>query len=312
MYNLAFDERKYVMKIVRFKGGLGNQMFQYAFLRLLQIKYELDDVKADFSDYSKIKGDNIRIPRIFDMQITVDEAVQSELDRVRKFSYAGTPLSLQYKMKLLVEVIINTRYYFEWDRKYRDIDKIIRNSYFDGYWQSWKYLVDIENILRNEFCAKKEISQMSQIAIERYQNCNSVFIGVRRGDYLTNKKMIKHYGGIDFDYYKRAINYISARISNPTFIFFSNDIEWVKENMTRETLSIEKGAIEYREEQDIYSDFEELYVMSSCKNAIITNSTFNFWGAWLIDNPEKIVVAPGEWFKDGKKIDIVPEQWIKM
>ena len=87
---------------------------------------------------------------------------------------------------------------------------------------------------------------------------------------------------------------------------------WVKKYITPQYLGIQKEYIEYREDNDIYNDFEELFVMSSCKHAIISNSTFNFWGAWLIGHNNKIIVAPKEWFKDEKPIDIVPENWIRL
>ena len=141
---------------------------------------------------------------------------------------------------------------------------------------------------------------------------SSVMVGVRKGDYTKGKKAISKFGAPSLDYYETAIKIILEKVEKPVFVVFSDDIEWVKENLTLETRPGLDIAVEYREKNKVNNDFEELFVMASCKHAIISNSTFNFWGAWLIRNPDKIVVAPKEWFKDNSPIDIVPSTWIKI
>lgn len=300
------------MKIVKFKGGMGNQMFQYAFLRNLQLCYEIKDVKADFSYFTQCEKDKIRVPRIMSMNTICDTVTEQELKKMLYCVPSGDVLGIKYRLMVGLQAKLNSRYYFESDRAYREVDKIVKYDYFDGYWQSWRYLEPIRDVLLKEFSPKGDLSGKSLRMMEKLTKCNSVFVGIRRGDYISDKQSLAHYGDCDFDYYKKAIKLIQEKVVNPVIIFFSNDIEWVKENMNEETLGCSGIELLYRNEEDIFNDFEELYVMASCKHAIITNSTFNFWGAWLIQNPDKIVVAPKAWFKDNKPIDIVPDEWIKL
>lgn len=299
------------MKIVKFKGGMGNQMFQYAFLRNLQEVCGCEDVKADFSYYDCV-DDEIRIPRIRKLNAIYENTTEQELHQFFLLSHKGSPFSLKYKILIGAEAVMNQNYYFEPNRAYRPIKDLMKYIYYDGYWQSWRYLEPIKDSLRKELRPKEELSEKSRAYMEYYSSCNSVFVGVRRGDYMGSKKIIAHFGDADMDYYKKAIAVMKERIDNPVFVFFSNDIKWVKENMNYNNLGLDKEQIIFRENDDIVDDFEELYVMASCREAIITNSTFNFWGAWLMENPDKVVIAPRDWFKDGKPIDIVPDDWIKL
>ncbi|QNK58169.1 alpha-1,2-fucosyltransferase [Paenibacillus sp. PAMC21692] len=294
------------MKIVKFKGGLGNQLFQYAYMRALELKYDCKDVIADLSIYEHTKGDRIRVPRIEKLNVKISKAQKSDINKVCYFTHAGNTLGLQYKSKILLETIFNSKYYFEFDRSYREITKIINHSYFDGYWQSWRYLIDIEEKLREEITPKFNLSNKTVEFIKKIKNENAVFLGVRRGDYIEIPKNRKHYGEFTEDYYIEAINYIRERVDNPVFYIFSNDINWVKKNMNFDC------DVVYREDDEQISDVEELFIMGACKHAIIVNSTFYWWGAWLINNRDKIVVSPKQWFADDKPIDIVPDNWVKI
>ena len=119
--------------------------------------------------------------------------------------------------------------------------------------------------------------------------------------------MVKHYGGFQKDYYLKAMGYMCKQLKDPTFYIFTNDLDFVKKELDLSCFNVK-----YREDEDQTSDLEELFVMGACKHAIISNSTFNWWGAWLIENKDKIVIAPKKWFHDNKPIDIVPPEWIRM
>lgn len=300
------------MKIVKFKGGMGNQMFQYAFLRHLQICYQQTDVKADFSYFSQCEEDKIRIPRIMEMKATCDVATEQELKSLLHFIPCGEVLGLKYRLMVGLQAKLNARYYFEKNRAYREVHKLLKYDYFDGYWQSWRYLEPIRGVLLEEFKPKGKLNEKTLRMVKKLSDCNSVFLGVRRGDYISDKQSLAHYGDCDLDYYKRAVKLIQEKVEKPVFVFFSNDIKWVKENLNEQTLDCKGVEFIYRNEEDIFNDFEELFVMASCKHAVIANSTFHFWGAWLIENSNKIVIAPKDWFKDDKPIDIVPDSWIRL
>lgn len=294
------------MRIVKFKGGLGNQLFQYAFLRCLELNYKCEDVKSDLTYYGNVGDDNVRKPRIEHLNVLLNQASKNDIQNVCKFKHDSNPTTLKYKIKLFIEKTINDKYYFEENRSYRNPHEILEHKYFDGYWQSWKYLQGIEKKLISEIGPKTELSTKTRNTIKILENENAVFLGVRRGDYLQSNRTKNHFGSFGQEYFEKAIQIIKGKVDNPVLYVFSNDIEWVKENLKFECKTV------YREKNDQVNDVEELFIMAACKHAIIVNSTYYWWGAWLIKNENKIIVAPKNWFVDGSPIDIVPEGWIKI
>ena len=292
-----------VMKIVKLKGGLGNQMFQYAFALLLK-KLTNDDVKLDFTSYSNNNNDPIRKPRILNFNIKLPIADQKDISKICKIPHCGDIRTLRYKICIILEVLLNKKYFFEKNRAYIAPYKILYKSYFDGYWQSWRYVEEVWNELKNDFTVKKVLDKSTYNFIQKVQAENSVFVGIRKGDYSSN---ISHYGCFTTNYYHKAMNYIQEKIPNAIFYIFSNDIQWVKNNM-----DFSNYKIEYRNNEQIVDDFEELLIMMNCKHSIIVNSTYHWWGAKMNDNPQKIVIAPQKWFFDNKPIDITPNNWILM
>lgn len=291
------------MKIVKLKGGLGNQMFQYSFALLLQ-SISSDEVKIDLSYFKGTRDDDVRIPRIQKFSLSLEDASSEDIAQICHFSHNGNPLSLKYKAVNYLEWKLNPKYYFETNRAYVDPEGIKKYVYFDGYWQSYKYVDKIKEMLSSDFIPNYNISKKTLEFINKISNEESVFIGVRKGDYDSRPT---HYGSFSSTYYNRAISYISERIDNPVFYIYSNDVSWCKENIDW------KGHnVTYREKEDQVDDFEELMTMKSCKHAIIVNSTFNWWGAYMISNPNKIVCCPQKWFFDGKPIDIIPDNWIRI
>jgi hypothetical protein len=294
------------MKIVKFKGGLGNQLFQYAFLRNLQLRNISEKVKADLHYYASFSGKDIRSPRIEMMNVILDSANQNDISDALIFKRKGNPLGLCYKAILFAEKTINKKYYFQTNHFPVNIDLINDYAYFDGYWQSWQIISEIEDVLRKELSPKLAYSEKTNEIINRISSENAVFIGLRRGDYLANSKAKKRFGSFDNDYFLKAVEIIKQKVDNPVFYMFSNDIDWVKRYID---LGIK---INYREKDEQTNDLEELFVMSSFKHAIIVNSTFYWWGAWLIKNKNKTIIAPKKWFADGTKIDIIPNNWVKL
>jgi len=291
------------MKIVKLKGGLGNQMFQYGFAKLLEGNTD-EEVKLDLTYFDGITGDTVRMPRITNFNLSLPIATRDEINDICRISHEGNPLSTVYKFKLLAEMIINQKYYFEKTRAYVNPELILSYSYFDGYWQSWKIISKVWDTLKKEFIVGDYLSAKTKLIMNNVGNQNSVFIGVRRGDYSNNKS---HFGSFTQEYYDQAVEYILQRVENPVFYIFSNDINWVRSNM-----NFQKWNAIFREENDIVNDYEELMIMASCKHAIIVNSTFNWWGAKLNKSNKKIVIAPKNWFFDKKKIDIVPPNWVQI
>ena len=134
------------------------------------------------------------------------------------------------------------------------------------------------------------------------QGTQSVSLHIRRGDYLDPENL-ERYGGIcTIEYYMKGISIIKNYFERPSFFIFSNDMEWVKENMDIPNpvyIDINKG-------KDSYMD---MYLMSRCKANIIANSSFSYWGAMLNINPSPLVVYPQKWFNNYTP-DIFPQSWI--
>lgn len=291
------------MKIVKLKGGLGNQMFQYAFALLLENRTS-DNIKLDYSSFQSLKSDMVRVPRLEKFCIHLKKADQNDISSICKLRHNGDSLSFSYKVGVFVEEKINSKYFREHNRAYINPEKILDFDFFDGYWQSWRYVDEVKSQLVDEFKPNYEMSVTTRETQSQMLDENAVFIGVRRGDYAAEKR---HYGSFDSSYYVQAINYISQRTVNPIFYVFSNDIEWCKQN-----LKLDDNVVRYREPELQTNDFEELMLMASCKHAIIVNSSFHWWGANLIRNSEKIICCPEKWWFDDKPIDIIPPKWVRM
>ncbi len=291
------------MKIVKIKGGLGNQLFQYSFAKLIEKKTK-DQVLIDMSYFSNIIDDEIRKPRLLKYNLSLPIAKATEINKCCIFNHDGNSLGYKYKIGIGLEAVLNKRYFFERNRAYIKPSKLLNYTYYDGYWQSWRYVYEVFNSIKKELIPNYSINQKTKELINQVRNNNSVFIGIRRGDYLNAKD---HFGSFDNSYYQMAMNYITGRIENPVFYVFSNDIPWTKRN-----IDFSNRAVIFREPEDIVDDFEDFLIMTECKHAIIINSTFHWWGAKINDNKNKIVIAPQKWFFDNSPIDIIPPNWVQL
>lgn len=179
-----------------------------------------------------------------------------------------------------------------------------RNSYLSGYWQTWKYFHDIDPILRKDFRFRTPLENAALDMASAIRQADSVSLHVRRGDYVTNKVANDFLGVCSPGYYRNATEHISNIVRNPHFFIFSDDAQWVKENMHFDhPYTIVAGL----------PDHVDLQLMSICKHNIIANSSFSWWGAWLNANRGKIVVCPLRWFND-QTVDpayMIPDGWYK-
>lgn len=290
--------------IVRLKGGLGNQMFQYAFIKQLETVYGIKDIKVDSSFFNKSdKVVGTQYNSIDSFNVHYQRATAEDLKQACMFKHNQKPMTLSYRIPMALEMILNKKkYYHVKNFLYVDPKELLNYSYVDGSWQCPKYLNGIEDIIRREFVYTKPICTTVQKQIDKAIAENSVFIGIRRGDYVKPEN-IGLYGELGEKYYNEAIQIIKENVEAPIFYVMSDDIDWVKENILFSVPVI------YRQNDMIGNAHEEMMFMRACKHAIIPNSTFHWWGAWLINNPGKVVIAPLPWFADGTKIDIIPDNW---
>lgn len=293
-------------KIVKLNGGLGNQMFQYAFACVLKQNFKVN-VFFDFEYFEDVKKSNTVTTRFYGLgnfNLNCDEATQEMLLNVKKPEIVSK--NKRFIAKKFPRVFninyIRTKNEYAF---YKDLLKNPNYLYYEGYFQNEKYFKDIKPELLNDFTLKDELDDKNKTILKEITKTNSVSLHVRRGDYITLAHANKIHGLCPIDYYNKAIKYIGSHVDCPHFYLFSDDIAWVKENIK---IDYPYTVVDFNGEKD-YIDME---LMKNCKHNIIANSSFSWWGAWLNQNPNKIVIAPKHWLACNKKCEIVPKEWVKL
>jgi hypothetical protein len=291
---VVFGLKNKNMITVKLRGGLGNQMFQYAFGRSLSIK-KGENLTLDISSFNNTAIIDTKRKYLLD-NFNIKPLI-SETDTFRSID------------RFFWKVINNTGLFLKNDfhvHHHSFFNKIPFKK-FDSYFQSYKYFEQYQEEIRKDFSLKIELPKKALEILNTIKNTNSVSLHVRRGDYVSNKKNANTYGSCSLDYYRNAISTICGKISNPVFFVFSDDIEWVKNELIIPTETIYVS-------QYYFDEVAELFLMSQCKNNIIENSSFSWWGAWLNNNKDKIVICPRKWtlISNFDTIDLIPDNWIKL
>lgn len=280
------------MIITKLKGGLGNQMFQYAIGRHLAYKNRTE-LKLDISGFKSYK---LRKYGLGCFNIVED--FTNNLD-VKIFNF-------KRKLNVSSKLNKNTLYTEKVKSKFDpEVLKCKGNIYLAGYWQSEKYFKDIEDIVRQDLTLKCPLMGKNKTIAKQIDGCNSISLHVRRGDYISSPSVNEILGVCQPEYYYRAVKYITKKIRKPVFFVFSDEIGWAKKN-----LKLPYPVI-YVDHDGSGKDYEDLALMASCKHNIIVNSTFSWWGAWLNSNKNKIVVAPRKWMVT-REVDIILDNWVKL
>ena len=294
------------MIVVKLMGGLGNQMFQYAFGKNLAIKNNTH-LKVDTAfllDRTPREG---FVFRDFDLDIFTLKADTVAENEVEEFKRSKPFFSRLLSGGNSNTTIINEKV-FHFDPSAVVMNK---NSYASGYWQSEKYFQEIEAIIRKEFSFKTALNEFESELNSEILNTNSVCINFRRTDFVHVKNSADTHGATELSYYENAIQLITSKVENVHFFIFSDDIEWCKLNVKTNFPTTFVGH-EYKGEK--FSSYFQL--MINCKHFIIPNSTFAWWAAWLSQNENKIVIAPKRWFLDvnlqNASMDIFPSSWIQL
>lgn len=280
------------MIIVKMTGQLGNQLFQYAVYRKLQLMGKR--VKLDLSYYKTYPNHN-HFP-VLNIPIEIATRKECLIERDEYSSYIARARRKFFgKRKNVISEIGISEYVYN-PNVYN-----LKRGYIDGYWQSEKYLEGIEGVLRKEFQFPKPLNNtiINDKVIEEMQNVCSVSIHVRRGDYLGGFPVM------NMEYYTPAIQYFNKKYENVKFFVFSNDISWCRENFKGDNFMF----VDWNTGSDSYYD---MYLMSLCKHNIIANSSFSWWAAWLNINQNKEVIAPKIWFIHVRTPDVYMDNWIKM
>lgn len=294
------------MIAVNINAGLANQMFHYAFGRGLITKgYDVVYDQTNFKPRKEWAFEAITLQDAFP-NIEISSMPEGHFKWVMNNTTKGKI------MRRLCNLFGREKYIMEKSYAYTPNMERCASSMciYRGFWHSEKYF---------EHCKEDIIKQFSFLPFDEPKNMeiskkmaqeNSVAIHLRKGkDYLQSELMGK--GLCTADYYMDAIKYIKDRVKNPVFYVFTDNPEWVKENLPQ----FEYTLVDWNEVSGKRS-FRDMQLMSCAKHNIIGNSTFSWWGAWLNPNPDKIVIAPLKWFNPVSKFmsreDVVCDSWVRL
>lgn len=289
------------MKIVKYIGGLGNQMFIYAFSVALRETFR-QEILVDTHYYKSRNFHNgLEIERIFGIHLT-----EAKLSDKLKMSWYFPNYWIDYHLLGKLPARKNTIRELPGQKVNFELLGDSSDKFYDGYWQSYQYFDSCRDVILKEFTFPK-ISMEDKLNFELNERLNneenSVGIHIRRGDYLKNWK---YRGLCGIDYYQKAIAYILEHIKSPKFFLFSDDIDWVKENISPLLKGYDVTFVNWNHSINSYKDMQ---LMAMCKNLIIANSSFSWWAAYLNQN-NPIVVAPEKWINSFMDFRIQYKDWI--
>ncbi len=295
------------MIISKIYGGLGNQLFQYAFGRYLSIKNNTE-LKLDTTalEDKSIKGEFTI--RTFQLDLFSIHATIASVSDVEKFKKSKIQ-KIKDLALLYLPIRFNNLYIKEpFFHFFNKALKTPENAYIDGYWQSEKYFSSIRELLLKELKPKNKLHEKTSELEVEIKTTQSVSIHIRRGDYISIKSNNDYYETCTPEYYTSAISYICDKLEEPVLYVFSDEPTWFEKNVKTNYKTI------YIMHNTGNHSYEDMYLMSLCKHNIIANSSFSWWGAWLNANAHKIVVAPKKWFKIKSKNskDLLPKEWIQL
>jgi len=297
--NIWFMDKNNIV-IIEIWEGLGNQLFQYAYGRMLKekgvdVRLDLGKTYDQYMDQYKnntprqigIQNFNVSLPGI-------------DVEKYGKYDYIKrNGIRNRIVFHLARHGLWRYKFYEEpLSQPVHKMPHLKGNYYVKAWFQSEQYIRSIRGILLKEFTPKKRI-QISKKLRQALGYNETVSLHVRRGDYITTGKVLPK------TYYRKAVRLMGKQYKDPLFLVFSEDLDWVKRN-----LDIGECCL-YVNENRTMQDYEELLIMSKCSSNIISNSTFSWWGAWLNRNPEKTVVAPQyQW--SPKQVNMIPNDWITL
>lgn len=274
--------------IIRYQGGLGNQMFEYA--TKLCIKKRGDFVKDDVSFYY----DNPTFMPLVINDIFSNVSIKNFVE----------PVWITKFLRKIYQYM--NKYFLEKDFVYFDPNMFDKSGWYEGYWQSYKYYEQNRDNILSAFNFPSITIDNIRLLEEQILNSNSISIHIRGQDYLNNVNS-SVYGGIcTKKYYTKAIEYIKNCVENPVFYLFSDDVMWARSVFSDDNI------VYVNHENDEYQDWMDMYLMSRCKHNIIANSSFSWWGAWLNRNPQKLVIAPSLWCNTYSCDEVCPSEWIRI
>lgn len=286
------------MIYLKLKGGLGNQMFEYATARCIQEKSK-DEIVFITKDLNQNEHDSFALSHF---NIKECFKINNKSDILFKIVCALNVLYFkkckngEKKLNNLIKKLAKFGLYITiFDNP--DYDFKTKNKTLEGYFQNKKYFDEIRDILLEEFQVKDPIMEINKKIYQEIKTTNSVCLHIRRGDFINNNT----HEVCDLNYYNEAIKLMNKKIEKAHFFVFSDDIEWVKENIKGKNFT-------YVENNN--PAYEDLRLMYSCQNFILSNSSFSWWAQYLAQNNQKVVIAPSRWYKANDQYDLKEKNWL--
>ncbi len=289
------------MKLVTLSGGLGNQMFQYAFFCALRAQGQQAFLYKNKIMRHRDHG-GYDLERLFGVE---ERTPGIGLTRLLAKPFIGSVLKhLLFPRKVRERRLYDFEAYAE---RMCHVEPCFLGTHWVGYWQSERYFEAVSREVRTIFTFRPEqMSEATRRCAEEMQRGSTVSLHVRRGDYV-NTGFSWMYGDVaDEAYYRRAIEYIRKRMPEATFYIFSDDLDWVQNNLP---LPQEVKWVDWNRGRDSWQD---MYLMSCCRGHILANSSFSWWGAYLDARSDSVVVAPKLWVRHVEAPDVTPAHWVRL
>jgi len=298
------------MIVIRFNGGLGNQLFQYALGRHLSLIHDRP-LRFDTDGYTATKPDTKQGIRLFGLgafSVSGQPATPDELQPFKIYRRQGTAVRLARLANRWIpdrwrRYIVERKADFWRFRRSVLASPLAEQVLIEGFWQTEKYFEDIAPIIRNDLRLKQPAVHENAQMLAVICAVDSVSVHVRHGDNATN--VAKENGVLPTAYYARAAGLITNHIRKPHFFVFSDDPDWAKAKLTL------PGPTTFVVHNGDERNYEDLRLMAACKHHIVGNSTFSWWGAWLGTKDGQIVWAPSKYLmqSDRDYRDYYPSSW---
>lgn len=285
-------------------GGLGNQMFQYACgLALAQRSGQPLVLALDmFEGYALHQGFELR--RVF--AVPQPEAGPEQLRTL--LGLAAGKGARRLLAKLLPGPRLGGRAWFE-PPGGMPLPALLGHAgpaYLHGYWQSERYFEDAAAQVREQLRFSGEPPASLQAWLPELARGVPVSVHMRRGDYVSNARNRRIYAECTPSYYRAAMDFIEQQEPQARFFVFSDDMAWAREVLAG------RPQVQFVDAHRGSASYLDMWLMSLCRHHVIANSSFSWWGAWLAQTPQQIVVAPQRWYLQGGGEEIVPGRWRRM
>ena len=284
--------------IARLGGGLGNQLFMYAFNKAMAERNGIPlklDVTGGFICDKTYK-------RTYLLDQILPPVTEASRWESRLFPLGKRLRKLDRKLNALLP--LEKRYYVQerilsFDPDIRNL-KIVRPTVFSGYWQAPQYFDDMNPDMSALIHFPDKLTAPLKEELGKIQSANAVCLAIRRYEEVPKPK----HHILQLDYFEQAMAHIEQGVENPHYFVFAQDMNWAHANIKS------RHSVTFAQEKDLHTGvIQDLYLMTQCKHYILSNSSLHWWAAWLNPSSEKTVIAPA---KGWPNTDMLPAGWLQL